>query len=242
MNTDYFKKTILLLITIFITIFSVCTTNNSLAKYEYSSINLLPRQKAPFWSGISVDNEKFVKKTSEDYKGKYLVLLFYPFDFTYVCPTELIAFSESIKEFKNINTEVVGVSTDSHFTHLAWIKTPRTQGGVGKVNFPLVADISKKISKTFGVLVEDETDDLFGAALRGLFIIDDKGIIRSYTINDAPVGRSVDETLRLIKAFQYADQHGEVCPANWKPGGNTIKPDQEKKNEYFEEAYKKSDI
>lgn len=212
--------------------------DGAIARYEYGSINLLPRQKAPFWAATAVEREKFVKKTSEDYKGKYVVLLFYPFDFTYVCPTELIAFSEAHDQFKEINTQVVGISTDSHFTHLAWIKTPRSQGGVGKLNIPLVADISKKISKNFGVLVEDETDELFGAALRGLFIIDDKGIIRSYTINDAPVGRSVDETIRLIKAFQYADQHGEVCPANWKPGKETIKPDQEKKKEYFENTYK----
>jgi len=217
---------------------ALCSSENPLAKYEFTSLNLLPRQKSPYWQAISVKNEEFVKISSEEYKGKYLILLFYPFDFTYVCPTELIAFSESIKDFKELNAEVVGISTDSHFTHLAWIKTQRSKGGVGKLNFPLVADISKKISKSYGVLVEDETDELFGASLRGLFIIDDKGVIRSYTINDAPVGRSVDETLRLIRAFQYADKHGEVCPANWKPGENTIKPDQEKKNEYFESTYK----
>lgn len=211
---------------------------SSLVKYEYQSISLLPRQKAPFWSAMAVQNEKFVKLSSEEYKGKYVVLLFYPFDFTYVCPTEIIAFSNAASKFKELNTEVIGISTDSHFTHLAWIKTPKSAGGVGKLNIPLVADISKKISKAFGVLVEDETDELFGAALRGLFIIDNRGILRSYTINDAPVGRSVDETLRLISAFQYADQHGEVCPANWKPGSNTIKPDQEKKNEYFNKEYK----
>lgn len=213
-------------------------SQNALAKYEFSSLNLLPRQKSPYWQAVAVKNESFIKLNSEEYKGKYVILLFYPFDFTYVCPTELIAFSDKIKEFKELNAEVVGISTDSHFTHLAWIKTARSKGGVGKLNFPLVADISKKISKSYGVLVEDETDELFGASLRGLFIIDDKGIIRSYTINDAPVGRSVDETLRLIRAFQYADKHGEVCPADWKPGENTIKPDQEKKNEYFENAYK----
>ena len=114
------------------------------------------------------------------------------------------------------------------------MKTPRKSGGVGKLNFPLLADISKKISKNFQVLVEDETDDLYGAALRGLFIIDEKGIVRSITINDAAVGRSVDETLRLVQAFQYSDKYGEVCPANWKPGKDTIIPDQDKKREYFE--------
>lgn len=234
MNTS---RTLYLVIAI-LSISAILSTDNTLARYEYSSINILPRQKAPFWAATAVENEKFVKKTSEDYKGKYLVLLFYPFDFTYVCPTELIAFSDAVAQFKEIQTEVVGVSTDSHFTHLAWIRTPRSQGGVGKLNIPLLADISKKISRSYGVLVEDETDELFGAALRGLFVIDDKGVIRSYTINDAPVGRSVDETIRLIKAFQYADQHGEVCPANWKPGKDTIKPDQDKKREYFEHTYK----
>lgn len=234
-----FSRTFLLVkLSILITILILITScSKSIAKYEYQSISILPRQKAPFWTATAVQNEKFVKLSSEEYKGKYLVLLFYPFDFTYVCPTELIAFSDAVNQFKEINTNVIGISTDSHFTHLAWVKTPRSQGGVGKLNIPLVADISKNISKNYGVLVEDETDELYGAALRGLFIIDDKGIIRSYTVNDAPVGRSVDETIRLIKAFKYAEEHGEVCPANWKPGSNTIKPDQDLKKEYFEKEF-----
>lgn len=233
-----FQKSISIIVLIFLQlVHKMLCLENPIVKYEYASINILPRQKAPYWSAMAVQNEKFTKLSSNDFKGKYTVLVFYPFDFTYVCPTELIAFSNQIKEFHDINAEVIGISTDSHFTHLAWVKTPRNQGGVGKLNIPLVADISKKISKNFGVLVEDETDELFGASLRGLFIIDDKGIIRSFTINDAHVGRSVDETLRIIKAFQYADLHGEVCPANWKPGQNTIKPDQELKNEYFEKQY-----
>lgn len=215
---------------------------NEVTQYQYNSPSILPRQRAPYWSAIGVKNEKFFKTNSEEYKGKYLVMLFYPFDFTYVCPTELIAFSESMEKFKEINAEVLGISTDSHFTHLAWIKTPRSNGGVGKLNFPLLADISKTISRNFQVLVEDENDDLFGASLRGLFIIDDKGIIRSITVNDAPVGRNVEETLRLVQAFQHADKYGDVCPANWKPGSDTIIPDQEKKNEYFEKTYKKEDI
>ncbi len=225
------------LLILFISLISLSLCNNEPVKYSTTEISVLPRQKAPFWSATAVENEKFVKMSSEEFKGKWVVLLFYPFDFTYVCPTELIAFSNNYSKFVEINTTVVGISTDSHFTHLAWIKTPRTKGGVGKMNFALVADISKQISKKFGVLVEDQTDDLYGAALRGLFIIDPTGIIRSYTINDAPVGRSVDETFRLIRAFQYADKHGEVCPADWKPGDNTIKPDQEQKKEYFEKTY-----
>lgn len=210
---------------------------NEVTPYQYQAPYLLPRQHAPYWSGITVQNEKFVRKTSEEYKGKYLILLFYPFDFTYVCPTELIAFSENIDKFKSAGAEVIGISTDSHYTHLAWIKTPRSKGGLGKLNFPLVADISKRISKSFNVLVEDETDELFGAALRGLFIIDGKGIIRSFTVNDSNVGRNVDETLRLLQAFTHSDQYGDVCPANWKPGSATIIPDQDRKQEYFSSQY-----
>jgi alkyl hydroperoxide reductase subunit AhpC len=130
--------------------------------------------------------------------GKYVVLLFYPFDFTYVCPTELISFSDNLDKFKEINAEVIGLSTDSHFTHLAWIKTPREDGGLGNIAYPLIADISKDISRSYGVLVDDSSDELYGAALRGLFIIDEKGVVRSIQINDAPVGRSVDEAIRLI--------------------------------------------
>jgi len=202
----------------------------------------LPRSKAPFFQAQAVLHGKFSRVSLDDYKGKYLVLLFYPFDFTYVCPTEIISFSESYNKFKELNADIVGISTDSHFTHLAWTKTHRNEGGVGDLNIPLLADISKTISRNYGVLVEDEQDELYGAALRGLFIIDGNGIIRTIQINDAPVGRSVEETLRLIQAFQYTDKHGEVCPANWKPGEATIKPDQDLKNEFFEKAYTNKDL
>jgi alkyl hydroperoxide reductase subunit AhpC len=175
--------------------------------------------------------------------GKWLVLFFYPFDFTFVCPTEIISFSESVDIFRKINTEIVAVSTDSHHTHLAWIKTPRDQGGLGKMKIPLIADVSKRISEDYGVLVTDEDDEMYGAALRGLFIIDPEGIIRSIQINDDAVGRSVDETLRILKAFQYAASHpNEVCPANWKPGGKTIKTDHTDKVEFFSEVYPKNEL
>jgi alkyl hydroperoxide reductase subunit AhpC len=232
------KRKLMIFAFLICVMFSFIKSQTEVTTYSYNPPQyILPRQKAPYWSGIAVEGEKFVKKSAEDYKGKYLVIIFYPFDFTYVCPTELISFSENIEKFKQINANIIGVSTDSHFTHLAWIKTARSYGGLGKMNFPLFADISKKMSKHFGVLVENEDDELFGAALRGLFIIDDKGIIRSFTINDASVGRSVEETLRLIEAFQYSDKYGEVCPANWKPGDSTIKPDPEDKKEYFEKKY-----
>ena len=124
---------------------------------------------------------------------------------------------------------MIGISVDSAFTHLAWTKLTRKEGGLGKINYPLVADVSKEMSREFGVLVENKDDDLNGAALRGLFIIDGNNMIRSITINDAPVGRSVDETIRLIQAFKHSDKFGEVCPANWKPGSKTIVPDPVKK-------------
>uniref|UniRef100_A0A182TCB5 thioredoxin-dependent peroxiredoxin n=1 Tax=Anopheles maculatus TaxID=74869 RepID=A0A182TCB5_9DIPT len=147
---------------------------------------------------------------------------------TFVCPTEIIAFSDRINEFKELNTEVVGVSVDSHFSHLAWINTPRKAGGLGNLEYPLLADLTKQISADYGVLLKD------GISLRGLFIIDPNGVVRQITINDLPVGRSVDETLRLIKAFQFVEKHGEVCPANWEPNAATIKPNPKDSREYFE--------
>ena len=198
-----------------------------------------PRGQAPEWSGVAVRGHEIVKLKSSDYKGKYLVLLFYPFDFTYVCPTEIIAFSENYSRFTEIGADVVGISVDSQFTHLAWIKTARKDGGVGKLNYPLFADVSKEVSRNYGVLVTNSEDELFGASLRGLFIIDGNGVIRHMQITDAPVGRDVDETLRLIKAFKYVDTHGEVCPHGWKQGQKTIKPTPDQKGEYFGEVYQK---
>lgn len=142
----------------------------------------------------------------------------------------MIAFSERITEFEALNTQVIGVSTDSHFSHLAWINTPRKKGGLGgDLGYPLLSDFNKRISAAYDVLLENE-----GVALRGLFIIDKEGILRQITINDLPVGRSVEETLRLIKAFQFVEKHGEVCPANWQPESKTIKPDPEGSKSYFE--------
>jgi len=189
---------------------------------------------APDFEGTAiVDGESKTIKLS-DYKGKYLVFFFYPLDFTFVCPTELIAFSDRIEEFRKLDTEVVGCSVDSHFTHLAWINTPRKEGGLGKMNIPLLSDLTHKISRDYGVLLED-----LGHTLRGLFIIDKKGVLRQITMNDLPVGRSVDETLRLVQAFQHTDEHGEVCPAGWKPGKDTIIPDPVNKLKYFSKTSEK---
>ena len=186
--------------------------------------------KAPDFKAQAVVNGQFQEISLSDYEGQWKVLFFYPLDFTFVCPTEIIAFSERHSEFAALKAQVIGVSVDSHFTHLAWINTPRTAGGLGGINYPLVADLDKSISRDYGVLLDA------GISLRGLFLIDPSGTIRQSTINDLPVGRNVDEVLRLIKAFQFTDKHGEVCPANWQEGSDSMKPDPEGSKEYFEKA------
>jgi len=183
---------------------------------------------APHFEATAVVNGTFQEIKLTDYKGKYLVFFFYPLDFTFVCPTEILAFNDRAHEFRALNTEVLAASVDSHFTHLAWVNTPRTEGGLGQLTIPLLSDLTHKISIDYGVYLED-----VGHTLRGLFIIDDKQVLRQITMNDLPVGRSVDETLRLVQAFQYTDRHGEVCPAGWKPGSDTIIPDPNAKLQYF---------
>jgi len=185
---------------------------------------------APFWEGTAVENGEMKELKLSDYLGKYLIFFFYPLDFTFVCPTEILAFNDRVKEFREIGAEIVACSVDSHFTHLAWTNTPRSEGGLGKLDIPLLSDLTHAISKDYGVYLEDN-----GHTLRGLFIIDDKGVLRQITMNDLPVGRSVDETLRLVQAFQYTDKNGEVCPAGWKPGSDTIIPDPKEKMKYFKE-------
>jgi len=185
---------------------------------------------APDIKGTAVVDGQFKDISLADYKGKYLVVFFYPLDFTFVCPTEIIAFSDRSDEFRKINCEVVACSTDSHFSHLAWTNMPRKEGGLGEMKIPLLADKNMDISRSYGVLRDD------GIAFRGLFIIDDKQVLRQITMNDLPVGRDVDETLRLVQAFQFTDVHGEVCPAGWKPGDKTMKPDPKGSKTYFEKA------
>lgn len=147
--------------------------------------------------------------TLDDYRGKWLVLFFYPLDFTFVCPTEITALSDRYEEFQELGAEVLGVSTDSVFSHRAWIHTPREQNGIAGVKFPLASDITKQVSRDYGVLIEDK-----GIALRGLFIIDPNGVLQYAVINSLNIGRSVDETLRVLEALQT----GGLCPADWKPG------------------------
>jgi peroxiredoxin (alkyl hydroperoxide reductase subunit C) len=186
-------------------------------------------QSAPDFTATAVIDQEFKEIKLSHYRGKYVVLFFYPLDFTFVCPTEITAFSDRYEEFKTLNTEVLGVSVDSVFSHLAWIQTDRKEGGVGDLNYPLVADIKKEISAAYNVLVPEE-----GIALRGLFIIDKDGIIQHATINNLAFGRSVDETLRTLQALQYVQSHpDEVCPAGWKPGDLTMTPDPVKSKEYF---------
>jgi peroxiredoxin 3 len=189
----------------------------------------LVQKKAPDFKAQAVLADGSFKEVSlADYSGKWVVLFFYPLDFTFVCPTEIIAFSEKVKEFKAINAEVLGVSVDSHFTHLAWRNVDRKQGGIGAIEYPLIADLNKSIARDYGVLIEEA-----GIALRGLFVIDPKGVIRAATVHDLPVGRNVDETLRVIKAFQFVEKNGEVCPANWSEGKPTMKADPKGSKEYF---------
>jgi len=154
-------------------------------------------------------------------------------DFTFVCPTEITAFSDRAAEFAALNCSVAALSTDSAFSHLAWVNTPRAKGGLGKMAIPVVADVTKRISAAYNVLVTDEKDDMCGIALRGTVIINAKGVVVHASTNDAPVGRSVDEVLRLVQAFQYVDKHGEVCPAGWKPGQATMKADPKGSQDYF---------
>jgi alkyl hydroperoxide reductase subunit AhpC len=161
------------------------------------------------------------------------VLFFYPLDWTFVCPTEITAFSDRAPDFAALGAKVAAVSVDSQFSHLAWIQTPRNKGGLGKMAIPVIADITKDISRDYGVLVEDPSDGLHGVSLRGTFIIDPKGIVRSVTINDEAVGRSVDEVLRTVQAFQHADKHGVVCPAGWTPGAKDMKPGPKASQAYF---------
>jgi alkyl hydroperoxide reductase subunit AhpC len=189
------------------------------------------QKEAPDFSATAVVNEEFKKNFRlSDYRGRYVVLFFYPLDFTFVCPTEIVAFNDRLAEFRHRGAEVIGCSIDSEFSHLAWIQTPRAKGGLGGLNYPLVSDLTKKISADYGVLLES------GISLRGTFIIDQKGIVKAITVHDLPLGRSVDEALRVLDALQHYEKHGEVCPAGWTKGGATIKPGVRESKAYFETA------
>jgi peroxiredoxin (alkyl hydroperoxide reductase subunit C) len=188
---------------------------------------VLVANHAPEFTCEAIVNNQIQKVSLTDYKGKWVVLFFYPLDFTFVCPTEITAFSDSVAEFTKHNCQILGASVDSVYSHLAWIKTSRKEGGLGGLHFPLLADLDKSLSMKYDVLLKD------GKALRGLFIIDPSGTVQAAILQNTSVGRSVDEVLRLLQAYQYNAEHGEVCPANWKPGKATMKGNPEGSKEYF---------
>ena len=184
---------------------------------------------APAFSGMAFSNGGFNKVSLEDYKGKYVVLFFYPLDFTFVCPTEICAFNDMAGEYRKNNCELIACSIDSHFTHQAYSQRPRAEGGLGPMDIPMLSDLDKQISKDYGVLHD------MGISFRGTFIIDGAGNLRHSSINDLPVGRSPEETLRLVTAFQHVEEHGEVCPANWNKGAKAMDPnhDSDKTKSYW---------
>jgi len=179
---------------------------------------LVTREAPDFTAQAVMPDNSFAELTLSSYRGKCVVLFFYPLDFTFVCPSEIVAFDAALEQFQKKNAHVIGVSVDSHFTHLAWKNTPRKQGGIGPIRFPLVADLDKSISRNYGVLLDG------GIALRGLFLIDQQRIVRHALINDLPLGRSVDEALRVLDALRFHQEHGDVCPANWHEGEEAMKP------------------
>ena len=188
---------------------------------------LVTKEAPDFTAQAVMPDNSFADLTLSSFRGKYVVLFFYPLDFTFVCPSEIIAFHKRLKDFKDKNCEVIGVSVDSPFTHFAWKNTPPDNGGIGNIQYPLVADLSKNISREYGVLFDDSI------ALRGLFLIDKEGVVRHALVNDLPLGRSIDEVLRLLDALQFVEKHGDVCPANWREGEEAMKPTAEGVAEYL---------
>jgi len=189
----------------------------------------LVQKDAPDFKAMAVDGKLFKEKQLSDYKGKWLVLFFYPLDFTFVCPTEILAFSRRAQELRDLGCEVIGVSIDSHFVHKAWVETPRDKGGLGGIDIPLVADMDKQIAASYGVLA--------GAiALRGLFLIDPEGVVQQATIHNLPVGRSTNEAKRVLTAFQFVKNNdGLVCPADWEAGQDTMKADSDSMAKFLSE-------
>jgi peroxiredoxin (alkyl hydroperoxide reductase subunit C) len=204
---------------------------------------LVGRKAPAFSEGAVINGEEIVENFSlEQYIGKkHVVFFFYPLDFTFVCPTEILAFQEKLEEFEKLNTAVVGCSVDSTHSHWAWLNTPKDKGGIQSVTYPLVADLSKTIAMNFGVLAgeydfDEEGKQVFiGAPLayRGLFLIDKQGVVRHELVNDLPLGRNVDEALRMVRALQFNEKFGEVCPANWEEGKEGLKATHEGVAEYL---------
>ena len=186
-------------------------------------MSVLVTQPAPDFTAAAVMPDGSIKEDFKlsDLRGKYVVLFFYPLDFTFVCPSEIIAHDHRVSKFKELGAEVVGVSIDSQFSHFAWRETPVEKGGIGRVGFPLVADVKHEITKAYGI------EHPAGVALRGSFLIDKAGVVQAQIVNNLPLGREVDEMVRLVEALQFTEQHGEVCPAGWKKGQKGMKPTAE---------------
>ena len=186
-------------------------------------MSLLVTQSAPDFTATAVMPDNTFKEDFRlsDYRGKYVLLFFYPLDFTFVCPSEILAFNKAVPEFTESNCQLIGISIDSHFSHLAWKNTKINDGGIGQISYPLVSDLDKSISRAYEVLLDA------GIALRGLFLIDREGIVRHQVVNDLPLGRSVNEALRVLHALQFTEKHGDVCPANWQKGEEAMKPTAE---------------
>jgi len=182
----------------------------------------LVTKEAPDFTAQAVMPDNSIKELGlASFRGKYVLLFFYPLDFTFVCPSEILAFDRAVATFKEKNCQVLGVSVDSQYTHVAWRNTPVQSGGIGQIGFPLVADLDKSISHNYGVLLPD------GISLRGLFLIDKNGIVQHQLVNNLPLGRSVEEAIRILDALQFTEKYGEVCPANWKAGEEGMKPTAE---------------
>lgn len=192
-------------------------------------MSVLVGKKAPNFKAKAVIDGKIISDFSlEQFRGQNIIFFFYPLDFTFVCPTELHAFQESLHAFEKRNAKVIGCSVDSCYSHLAWLNTPKNKGGIQGIRYPLVSDINKSIARDYDVLIPEE-----GIAYRGLFLIDQEGIVRHQVVNDLPLGRSIEEALRMLDALVYFGQHGEVCPANWQNGKKAFKPSHEELENYF---------
>lgn len=197
-------------------------------------MSLIVTKPAPDFTATAVlpDNSFKEDFSLSDFRGKYVLLFFYPLNFTFVCPTEILAFNRAVSEFTEHNCQLIGISIDSHFSHLAWKKTALQDGGIGDIQYPLVSDLDKSISTKYQVLLDS------GIALRGLFLIDREGIVRHQVVNDLPLGRNVNEALRILHALQFTEKHGEVCPANWNQGEDAMKPTAEGVSQYLSRSLK----
>lgn len=192
-------------------------------------MSVLVGKRAPNFKATTVFKGSFKEISLEDYAGKYVLLFFYPLDFTFVCPTELHAFQEKLSEFEKLDTVVLGCSIDSQFSHKAWLETPKEKGGIQGIEYGLIADIGGKIAKDYDVLSNEHI------AYRGLFLIDQQGIVRHQLVNDLPLGRNIDEALRVVSALQHIEKYGEVCPANWNTEKPAISPTHESVSSYLKQ-------